>query len=264
MKMGSWCKYLSARLLALGWGREESIGRDSQFARNSGKQYSSPVAETLESRLLLSGSVGIGGGHFVDTGDKVGQAVEMVDRTKPIITLLGDEGVLFEASHDHIYVDAGATCFDLVDGNISHVVEGAGDVVGMAAPGAYTIKYNCENSSGDAADEVLREVYVQDTTCPVVKLNGFQRMKVEAGFPYEDPGASVQDSLDGDLTEELEITVAYTNDDGNTQAIEQPHDPVGSIVIQNPKVGQYHIQYLISSLAFDTSAEKCSPKCGMR
>merc|ERR1712137_747681 len=77
-----------------------------------------------------------------------------LDKTKPVITILeaanANDGTWHvEASRDNNYVDAGATCSDMVDGNISQDVEVSGDVVNMAAVGTYKINYNCEDSRPD-------------------------------------------------------------------------------------------------------------------
>merc|ERR1711871_12499 len=88
------------------------------------------------------------------------------DHTKPIITVLEADQQTYEATRSDNYVDAGATCSDEVDGNISQDVEVSGDVVNLARVGVYTIKYNCQDSAANTADEAARTVVVQDTSCP--------------------------------------------------------------------------------------------------
>merc|ERR1711990_1065520 len=116
-----------------------------------------------------------------------------VDKTRPVITVL-------EASHDNNYVDAGATCSDMVDGNISQDVEVSGDVVNMAAVGTYKINYNCEDSAGQKALQATRTVVVQDKTCPTCTIPGGSEQKaitVEASFPYTEEPSTCTDTLDG-------------------------------------------------------------------
>merc|ERR1711898_44771 len=84
-----------------------------------------------------------------------------IDKTRPVITVLAAanhwDGIYYiEASRDKNYVDAGATCSDMVDGNISQDVEVSGDVVNMAAVGTYKINYNCEDSAGQTAIQATR------------------------------------------------------------------------------------------------------------
>merc|ERR1711998_807094 len=126
-----------------------------------------------------------------------------VDKTRPVITVLqaanDNRGVwTVEASRDNNYVDAGATCSDMVDGNISQDVEVSGDVVNMAAVGTYKINYNCEDSAGQKAVQATRTVIVEDTTCPTCTVPGATKtITVEASFPYTEESSTCTDTLDG-------------------------------------------------------------------
>merc|ERR1712070_288044 len=128
-----------------------------------------------------------------------------VDKTRPVITILeaanrNDGTWHVEASRDNNYVDAGATCSDMVDGNISQDVEVSGDVVNMAADGTYKINYNCEDSAGQTAVQATRTVVVQDKTCPTCTIPGGstqQVITVEASFPYTEEASTCTDTLDG-------------------------------------------------------------------
>jgi len=127
----------------------------------------------------------------------------VVDKTKPILNLNGLSTINLEAALKTDYVDAGATCTDQVDGQINDAVRVSGDNVKMGKPGTYTITYNCKDSAGHSATPLTRTVVVKDSTCPVISVLGQQVMQVEAGFPYEDAGATAHDSLDGDLTSSI-------------------------------------------------------------
>merc|ERR1712025_144063 len=114
-----------------------------------------------------------------------------VDKTRPVITVLqaantNDNLWTVEASRDNNYVDAGATCSDMVDGNISQDVEVSGDVVNMAAVGTYKINYNCEDSAGQKALQATRTV-----------LGNEETITVEASFPYTEEASTCTDTLDG-------------------------------------------------------------------
>jgi hypothetical protein len=129
------------------------------------------------------------------------------DKTKPVITILEasntNEGIwTTEASRESNYVDSGATCTDMVDGNISQDVEVSGDVVNMANPGTYRISYNCKDSAGQEADTAIRTVVVKDTLCPTCALGdaNAQELTVEASFPYSEVPTTCTDTLDGALT----------------------------------------------------------------
>jgi len=146
-----------------------------------------------------------------------------IDKTKPVITVLAaankSDGIWYvEASRDNNYVDAGATCSDMVDGNISQDVEVSGDVVNMAAVGTYKINYNCEDSAGQVAHQATRTVVVQDTTCPTCLIPGTNDLiTVEASFPYSEEASTCTDTLDGAMPSgvieghvDVESTGTYT------------------------------------------------------
>merc|ERR1711966_427752 len=110
-----------------------------------------------------------------------------------------------EASRDNNYVDAGATCSDMVDGNISQDVEVSGDVVNMAAVGTYKINYNCEDSAGQTAIQATRTVVVQDTTCPTCTdtLDGAM------------PNAVIYGTVDVETTGSYTLTYSVTDKNNN-------------------------------------------------
>jgi hypothetical protein len=113
------------------------------------------------------------------------------------------------ASRDEEYTDTGATCHDFVDGELSHAVEVSGEVVNMRIPGTYQINYDCQDLSGNSAQQQTRTIVVKDFTNPELTLLGASVNYVEAGFPYVDAGATATDTLDGDITQ-------YIWTDGNT------------------------------------------------
>ncbi|MFA8438056.1 DUF5011 domain-containing protein [Pueribacillus sp. YX66] len=81
---------------------------------------------------------------------------------------------------------------------------------------------------------VLAKVLI-DNEAPVISLNGDNPMTIKQGDPYEEPGATAQDNLDGDLTGQIKIsgdvdtdtigtyTVTYTVSDsvGNETTVER-------------------------------------------
>merc|ERR1712054_439747 len=159
-----------------------------------------------------------------------------VDKTRPVITVLQAANTntnvwTVEASRDNNYVDAGATCSDMVDGNISQDVEVSGDVVNMAAVGTYKINYNCEDSAGQTAVQATRTVVVQDNTCPTCTIPGGSEqatITVEASFPYTEEQSTCTDTLDGampnahihghvnvELTGTYVLTYSVTDKNGN-------------------------------------------------
>jgi hypothetical protein len=198
-----------------------------------------------------------------------------VDKTRPVITILAAankaDGIWYvEASRDNNYVDAGATCSDMVDGNISQDVEVSGDVVNMAAVGTYKINYNCEDSAGQTAIQATRTVVVQDTTCPTCKIpGGSDTITVEASFPYTEEASTCTDTLDGAMpnaviygTVDVESTGEYTltysvtdknNNGADAAACESAHINNGNhftktVVVEDTMVPIISLKYRGSNL----------------
>jgi len=125
------------------------------------------------------------------------------DTTPPVITLLGSTPVNVEVNS--VYIDAGATALDDVDGNITASIVTV-NPVNTSAIGTYTVRYNVNDSSNNTAIEVTRTVNVVDTTSPVITRLGVSPVTVEAGSVYTDAGATASDNYDGDITASI-VTV---------------------------------------------------------
>merc|ERR1711871_1359425 len=131
------------------------------------------------------------------------------DEVKPTIRVMGKQTWAIEATVDAEYTDQGATCHDYVDGVLSHAVEVSGQVVNMRLPGNYTIRYDCQDLSGNKAIPMHRVVSIVDSTCPQITMLGASPVYIEAGFDYTDAGATATDTLDGVITDRIQV-------DGNT------------------------------------------------
>merc|ERR1711981_171118 len=94
--------------------------------------------------------------------------------------------------------DEGATCEDFVDGVLNHRVRVGGDIVDMTIPNTYHIVYQCQDLSGNSAS-YTRTVIVSDSTPPHIRITGPNLVRVEAGFPYVEQGATATDTLDGNI-----------------------------------------------------------------
>ncbi len=119
--------------------------------------------------------------------------------------------------------------------------------------------YNYPNARAISVKEVLGEPG-EDTTPPVITLNGANPMEVRQGDIFTDPGATATDDVDGDITANIVIddsavdtntagnyTVTYNVSDiaGNaanqvTRTVIVTVDPVSNIQIVNP--ARRHIQ----------------------
>lgn len=183
--------------------------------------------------------------------DKAGHSVSKcrtvlnMDDTRPIITILEADRQTYEATRNDNYVDAGATCSDAVDGNISQDVEVSGDVVNLARVGDYEIKYDCQDSNNNKAATATRKVTVQDTTCPMCQIedtpfdgtrkhNKQQTVTIEASFPYTDAGATAMDSLQG----KFGVCTAWTS---KSKVPETSSDKIVNV----EKTGTYLITYRV-------------------
>lgn len=160
----------------------------------------------------------------------------------PMVTLLGDSPVVVEAGEP--YVDAGATAHDKVDGNLTSSIHINASAVNVDVPGTYTVTYavdcsyglsahgsrtvNVVDSQDDCADNpcahgscvdmvgtfhcICSDLY-RGTLCEVsraaditMSLTGGSAIQHEAGFDFVDPGFSATDTIDGDLTGDVEVS----------------------------------------------------------
>ena len=137
----------------------------------------------------------------------VTRIVEVADRTAPVITLLGTNPIDHEV--DTVYTDAGATASDNIDGDISANIGVTGSVNANVI-GTYTLTYNVQDASGNAATTVTRTVNVVDTGAPSITVLGDNPLNHELNTPYTDPGATADDAADGDLTSSI-VTVNNVN-----------------------------------------------------
>ena len=156
-----------------------------------------------------------------------------IDFTHPELALNGPPVVTLECGE--AWADPGASAYDNFDGDITAnvtatLLDGDGDAgaVESASPGEYTLTYTVSDASGLAAEPVSRAVTIEDTTPPVLSLNGAETIELTCGTPWEDPGALAVDACEGDLAVTVTGTVdtaragaytlTYTAEDGADNA----------------------------------------------
>ncbi|NNF52183.1 MAG: DUF5011 domain-containing protein [Gammaproteobacteria bacterium] len=137
-----------------------------------------------------------------NAADQVTRTVNVVDTTKPVITLTGLDPITHEAATP--FTDPGATASDTLDGDLTASIVFGGSV-DVNVPGSYLLTYDVSDSAGNAADQATRTVTVQDTAAPVITLTGANPQVIEAGNPYTELGATASDSLDGDISASIVI-----------------------------------------------------------
>jgi len=132
-----------------------------------------------------------------------------VDLEPPVLTLLGDNPAAVECGA--VYVDAGATAIDDVDGDITARIRKTitfngtpVNFVDTSVLGTYVILYEVSDNAGQVATPVMRSVVVSDTTIPVITLTGNASITIECRTSFVDPGATATDSCQGDVA----VTVA--------------------------------------------------------
>jgi hypothetical protein len=129
---------------------------------------------------------------YGNSAESVTRTVNVVDTTKPVITLNGSANVTIEVFTS--YIDAGATVTDNYDASVSVT---PGGVVDVNTLGTYTITYTATDIYGNSADSVTRTVNVVDTTKPVITISGGSIIGLTKGDTYNDAGATGTDNLDG-------------------------------------------------------------------
>lgn len=169
------------------------------------------------------GGGGGGGGSYTPTNNP--PTLDLQGK-KAYIIYIGDE-----------YIDLGATAFDKEDGDITDkIVTTVNGVEGpvtldTSALNTFDIEYNVQDSKGKEATPVSRVVAViPKSSKPVITLMGDAHMKVEQNKVFKDPGAVAMDTIDGDITEKLIVTV--NKEDSN---------------IDTSKLGNHIIRYNVTN-----------------
>ncbi len=136
-----------------------------------------------------------------ENSQEIRREVIVQDTTPPEITLTGDTFITISAFSS--YEEQGATAEDSYDGEIEVTIDG---FVDEDVIGTYTITYYAIDNSGNES-EVTRMVRVQDSSAPVVTLNGNTQVRVEVFSFYEELGANASDEVDGELSVTIEGAV---------------------------------------------------------
>lgn len=121
--------------------------------------------------------------------------VEVVDTKAPEIRLSEDpDGFTVPGQ---AYQEEGYTAVDLHDGDVTEQVEC------VEAEGVVT--YTVTDSSGNQA-QVQREIRYHDPEPPALTLLGEESVTILAGDTWEDPGCTAMDNVDGDVTDQIQVT----------------------------------------------------------
>lgn len=153
---------------------EVQLNGPSTVEVEAGGEFNDPGADANDERdgnvtdnIVITGSVDIGRvGTYViqyritnSLGNQsfVSRTVKVVDRTPPVLTLLGANPMRIEAGRG--FVDPGATAVDIVDGDLKDEITVTGTVYTNRI-GTYTLTYRVQDHSGNAAVDAVRTVNV--------------------------------------------------------------------------------------------------------
>jgi len=155
----------------------------------------------------------------------ISRNVEVTDTTAPVLALNGS--AFIDVACGSAFNDPGATATDACDGNLSASIAVTG-TVNTDTPGTYVLTYSVTDASGNAAS-IDRTVSVNDTTAPVLTLNGAETIEVECGTAFADPGATATDACVGDLSSEVAVTGSVDVDTPGTYTLTYSvSDPTGN------------------------------------
>src|SRR6266404_5752668 len=128
------------------------------------------------------------------------------DTTPPAITLLG-ENPLYVECHSS-FVDPGATASDICAGDLTSRITVSGGV-NANVPGSYTVNYNVNDPSGNAATTMSRTVIVRDTLAPVPNLASLSDVLGQCSASVTAPTAT--DACDGVITATTSDPLTYNS-----------------------------------------------------
>lgn len=121
--------------------------------------------------------------------------VHVVESLDPVITLHEEPGSYTLPGQE--YVEEGYTATDWFDGDITHLVQR------YKQDG--NVYYTVTSSSGRTATAV-RNIFYDDPIPPELILAEGEEITVGAGQPFQDPGFTATDNVDGDLTAQVQVS----------------------------------------------------------
>ncbi len=130
------------------------------------------------------------------------------DKTAPVITLFGANPQTITVGDT--YNELGASASDNVDGDNIKPINIDISAVNTAQIGSYKVKYHVADAAGNATT-VTRMVKVVDDVVPVITLVGGNPLTIIIGSTYIEPGATVLDNLDGDISGNIMINASALN-----------------------------------------------------
>jgi hypothetical protein len=182
------------------------------------------------------------------------RTVNVTDGVAPVITILGDNPMSIK--QNETYSEPGATAQDAYDGNVNVYPSGS---VNNQDIGTNTITYTATDAANNVST-ATRTVNVTDGVAPVITLLGDVNYEQELDEPYNEPGATAQDNVDGatsvtiggdtvDTSTVGNYTVTYTTTDsaGNSSTRNRVVTVVGPPPLTNSVLNNLRIPVFVSS-----------------
>ena len=133
------------------------------------------------------------------------RTVYVVDRTPPVITLIGDS--IIEITKSSTYNDQGATAEDNVDGILTVTTTGSVDTNTL---GTYIITYSATDVGGNTSTATRKVIVIEpdpepepepepepDRIPPEITIFGQNPQTIEVFSSYSEPGVNAFDTLEG-------------------------------------------------------------------
>lgn len=165
--------------------------------------------------------------------DTIERTVTVIDREKPVISLIGNSPATAEAGS--LYTDPGATASDNVDGDVSGDIVTSGWNLDTTATGSFSIYYDVVDAAGNSAIQVTRTVNVVDTIAPVITLLGNDPLVLEAGDAYAEPGATVSDAGDPSVMISIDSSAVNSAVVGTYSVTYDATDASGNAAVQRTR-----------------------------
>jgi PKD repeat protein len=122
------------------------------------------------------------------------------DTKEPVITLVGNNNVTHEVGTR--FIDSGVTLSDnyYSEAELRKVLVVQNNV-DTSTLGTYTVVYTLTDPSGNGPVTITRTVIVEDSKAPLVTLNGDNPYFMEGKTKFIDPGVTIMDNYDKNLTD---------------------------------------------------------------
>ena len=196
-------------LIDLDGNAEETVVSEVDFSRRSTYLFRYDVRDSA-------------GNH----AEQAAIALIIDDQQAPVISLEGNEQEIIEAGSRWTLPEASVV--DNIDGDLSENIRyqvdevsnsenpirlgeelthaQASSLIDTSAPSNYLVTLNVHDQAGIYGQDnsnnqatARRRIQVRDTLAPVITLTGERMVVVEAGFPYQDAGATSSDRVDGNV-----------------------------------------------------------------